>query len=503
MKKQILFMLSALALAFTACDDKEDLGIPQVNPQEPIVPATGWVVNLVSPMSSATTLDLDQYAGSPNTIIPIATCEMPAEIPANSTVSMRMEIGADNSFSPSVIVDLIDDNGVYGIMAEDWNASFRQLLGRTPDAHENNFRIAVYVNTGSQVCRVGNSDTWYAPKMLEVTPIDMGIPADTAYYILISSSGTGDVKSAVKMEHDDSYNQYDNTVYSYAADLPVNADGFQWWIIPESSYELNTMEGAYAPISGSVYSGDLVMNGEPDDVEIGGFYMFSINMYPDTADHTPTYSITLAVPQLYVPGQGNHNSFDNNWLTTYNYSEYFGFVHLDGSFRLTDRPSRDGMVWGKGDENNSIKLNGGNIPGPSKGGLYWMNVNLASLTYSWIQIEGIGIVGSFNEEFQFDSEDCYVTLTQDPSSVFIWTGEITFTDPNTEWKIKTNTLNQSTGKVEWGWNPNLGYRFEEDPFSDLVNNGGNLPVPPQGIGTYNLTLDLTIIPYKCELIKID
>ena len=82
----------------------------------------------------------------------------------------------------------------------------------------------------------------------------------------------------------------------------------------------------------------------------------------------------------------------------------------------------------------------------------------------------------------FNSWGSSVAMT--PSSDFLtWTGELTL-DAGQGWKFRAND----------GWDINLG-----GSLSNLVWNGDNISA--LGAGTYEVTLDLTTLPYTATAVK--
>ena len=60
MKKLGIFCAALLALGFASCDDKSDLGVAQVNPQETVMSANGVTVEYGSALV-ADQLNLDTF----------------------------------------------------------------------------------------------------------------------------------------------------------------------------------------------------------------------------------------------------------------------------------------------------------------------------------------------------------------------------------------------------------------------------------------------------------
>lgn len=489
MKKSIFFLLTGLVLGLTACEDKIDYnGVPQVTPQEPVVSEQGWNVNLEPGMSTGSIVDLDSYANTPQTFIPVATVVAPANLPKGSVISLNMMVNDDKD----VIVPLENQNGVYGVTAQAWSDAFRQVYGKSPMPQPNDIQFSIYITIEGQLNRVGSTDTWFSQTVVEVVPIDLNINVEPAYYLLLTNVGDGTIQSAFKMNHVEDKNQYDDPTFSYVYNVPETEGGFQWYVIPESYYEaamssgsaLVPQEGWLQAADASLMEGDLIVSGNPAGYStFAGEYLFSINMYPGP-EMQPTYNISLAVDKLYVYSNG----IFKQTLKTDNFTTFYGFGALMNGFQITTQNStRRGSVWGQettADDGKIQKQEGStplqNIYSPEGLGLYWLNVNISSLTYTYQYCKTVSLIG-VNNDWEND-----IQLTPS-SNYYEWSGTVDFTVEGSEFKFRTND----------SWDdkdPNLGGSYD-----DLVNRGDNLPIP--GLGTYKVTLDLSKLPYSCKFTK--
>ncbi len=433
----------------------------------------GVTVNLVSP-ATGEAINLESYSG----IIPVISYSVDATIPENATMDFVMELAKDETYANAIEIPMERVEGAdntLGVQMEYWDEAFRHLLGKAPTAKDNFIRVAAYVCVGSQRSRVGGMDSWFADKKLSVTPVDLHINVESAYY-LVGTLNNWDLGSAIKFDHSD-LSQYDDPVFTLALDIPADLDkGECWWkIVPESAYVAGSWEGLYGTeVNGdSAQEGVLFENGEAGCLKVAGQYLFTINMLDCT------YKVSQAIPMLYTPGGGNGWGFDTGMLATWDFTNYFGFVHMNGGFKVTDRPAWGGMEWGAGEEEGTLKLGGGDINGPANG-LYWMTVNIGSLTYAFTPIETIGVIGGFDGN---DWASDYVELTP-TDDILVWTADIEFTSDDTTWKFRANS----------DWDIDLG-----EGEDGLSYKGGNLAAP--GVGTYKLTLDLRTVPYSYTLEK--
>ncbi len=436
----------------------------------------GVTVNLVAPVSGSA-LNLETQSG----IIPVVSYSVDATIPENATMDFVMELAKDDSFANAIEIPMEKVEGAentFGVKSEYWDDAFRHLLGKAPSAKDNSIRVAAYICVNSQRSRVGGPDNWFAQKTLSVTPVDLNINVEEAYYLIGTLNGW-EIPTSIKFEHSD-LSQYDDPVFTLALDIPaeLETDGCWWKIVPESAYQAGSWDGLFGTETDgdSSLSGVLFENGQAGCLKVAGQYLFTINMLDCT------YSVTQAIPMLYTPGGGNGWGFGSGMLDTWDFTNYFGFTHMNGEFKVTDRPAWGGMEWGAGDEEGTLKLGGGNVSGPANG-LYWMTVNIGALTYKFLPIEKIGVIGSLSDDNNWAS-DVALTPSED---LLVWTGDVNFENANGEWKFRTNG--------DWGDNPNLGAGDE----GVLSLDGANIPVP--GVGTYTITLDLTTVPYSYTAVK--
>ena len=180
---------------------------------------------------------------------------------------------------------------------------------------------------------------------------------------------------------------------------------------------------------------------------------------------------------LYTPGDANgwsHNS--SQMLFTSNHVNYYGFANLSaGGFKFSSAPNWNYINYGDGGKEGKLSTDGsaGNLT-VTQSGLYWCDVNIATLTWDATKIGTIGIIGSFNGWAQSKP------LTSEDG--LIWSGTITF-NKGDEYKFRCNN----------DWAINLG---GADGYT-LVPDGSNLTAP--ATGTYTITLDLSVVPYTYHL----
>lgn len=476
MKKASLYIASIAAglLSLTACqDDPTDGGVMQQNPQLPEIVAGNFVV---SPAGATTyeTLNLEDLKDAETLTVLTSYYNTDSVLPADAVVDFEMQISGSEDFADARTISLINsgDNIGYSVDIQLWDNAFRSLFGKAPSARTNYLRFAGYVTIGNQRNRIGNLDTWFAPTKIEVTPIDLGIKVEEAYYLVGTVNGW-DLATAVKFSHNSDKNVYDDPVFTLSIDVTADqAEGGWWWkIVPESAFAAQSWDGLYGvEIDGDTSaSGNLYAGGNAGQLKTPGQQLFTINML------SCTYTVTNAVPQLYTPGNSNNWTIDaSSILTTTDYTNYSGFLYLNGEWLMTPAANWDNK-YALGAGPGTLAFNGSsNLPMPEQGaGLYWTVANLGSLTYVTNPITVIGLIGDFNGW----AGDVEMTPSAD---MLTWTAELTV-EEGQGWKFRCNN----------DWAINLGGSID-----NLVPNGDNITCPA---GTYTVTLNLAHQPYTATL----
>lgn len=467
MKITKLYMasLAALALAVTGCDDTTDGGVMQVNPQQPEFTPENITVTTTSPVTAGGAVNL---AGSD--LVNAVSYTVSSELPEGAAVSFEMQVSGSEDFAGAITIPMqrVGDSDTYGVDRQLWDNAFRSLLGKAPFERTNYVRFAGYINVGSQRSRIGTPDTWYCPTELKVTPVDLGIKVEEAYYLIGSINGW-DLATAVKFSHSDK-NVYDDPVFTLNIDVAAaDAQAGWWWkIVPESAFAAGSWDGLFGPEENgdNSLSGNLFEDGQAGELKSAGQQLFTIDML------NCTYSITNAVPMLWTPGNSNGWSPENSGtLTTTDFTNYNGFLHLNGEWLMTPAANWDNK-YTLGEAPGTLLYNGqNNLPVPAEGdGLYWVAANLGNLTYSTTIINKVGLIGGFNDW----ASDLEMTPSAD---LLTWTADIDIAS-DTELKVRFNG----------DWGINLGA-----PADDLVFNApSNIPV---AAGSYTVTLNLTTHPY--------
>lgn len=477
MKYPILFGLAALAIGFTACDDIEDSNsTPQSNPQLDLVSADN--VTVTQGPAASSTIDLTALNAA-DADIDIAKVTEATDWPEGFIAEVPyMQFSKTEDFKTFATIDAtMGAEGSVIVQPDAWEEAYKELIGKNPNAAPVYVRFPVIAVNGNQKVRMGGEDYYYGNFGVTVKPFDVfdGQIIEDSYY-LITNVDNWDVTKAIKFTHSDK-DVYDDPVFTLVTD--VNGAGFEWAIIPATTFDAGALGTAYGVTDQTEAAGSLVEVPAGSTITYGlideaGPHMFTINML-DLA-----YDAKLAYQQLYTPGNSNGWNFGaSQILTTTNYANYTGYVHLNGEFKLTSDMDWNHGNWGAGQgAGNLASGSQNNLQLPAEGdGLYWLDVNILELKYTATYISTIGIIGDATPA----GWDASTALT--PSADFLtWTGTMAL--KGGEFKFRANN----------GWDINLGGEL-----SNLQQNGGNIASP--GEGTYVITLDLSAVPYTATLTK--
>ncbi len=473
--KKIGLYLASLALlgAAAACEENPFRGIPQENPQGPVMSAEGLTVGYGSALEGAS-IDLNGLEGESLQVISTESME---NLPEGATVEYTMEVAKDETFADAQSLPVVDG----AIAADDLNGIFRSFYGRAPQTQPLSVRFIAYVATGNDRVRLGGADTFYGQKTIEVTPVEIPIKVESAYYFMSNSTtwSIGEAES-YKMAHSDQ-SVFDDPVFTYTVKVTqqcVTDNGGSWWkIAPQSVIDAYNADGTenWGGMLGTEVNGDDAMSGYLTDTnaESGvlkeeGTYKFTINV------EDMTYSI---VKLSYLGTPNNWNGWTNlnsNFLSYYDGKGFIGAAMInpaDGGFKMIDTAAGNAwdvpntvfgsteagkltteagdtnianQVWYEDDQMKTAPI--------EETGLYWITANLDDMTYTCQLITSVGVTGN---DFGWDAgAPLELTPSEDGA---VWTAEL---ESAGEWKIVINH----------GWGANFG-----GTVGDPVFDGSNFP----------------------------
>lgn len=467
MKKLGILLSLALAMGFTACDDIEDPSAPQSNPQETVMSADGLTVSQALPAE----LKLADYRDS-NTLIPVLNIVELKDQPEGSTINVDMQISKTEDFKKySTITTTVEDK-VAKVNYEDWDNIHRAIFGKSPFAQATFVRFEVTLTHNSTTVRLGGADTYFAATSLQVTPIDLGIKIEDAYYLVDGSFPEGWADNAIKFLHSDE-DVYADPVFSMVTTLKVGS----YQIMSASNIEAakadpgNEYLYAYGPADGGL-SGSLVFSEEarPFPVSAAGDYKITINMME------LTFMVQTYTPTLYAVG--GFNSWSHNagtFIYERNEGTHTGFVDMSAAgdaafeFKFSTQTNWNGTNFGAGDDEGTLSTDGG--AGNLKlehGGIYFFTLDTSALTWSAWEVLSVGVIGDATPGGWNEDTD----LTYEGN--LVWSGTMDLIGGK-EYKFRFNDA----------WDFSLGGSL----FDLDENNGANIKCDEDG--TYDVTLVLT------------
>lgn len=169
---------------------------------------------------------------------------------------------------------------------------------------------------------------------------------------------------------------------------------------------------------------------------------------------------------LWVPGDANGWGFEGGRVRSYNFDgKYSGIIYVKGGFKFTNKAGWDGTNYGWGADGHSLSDSGdaGNLWISDEPGLYYVDVDLNTMTYNYTKIETMGIVGDFNSwgndvvMIWNEAESCYIAENANVTSA--------------GWKFRVN----------YDWNINFG-----GSLNALTVSGDNLFVSGTTVKLYPL-----------------
>lgn len=480
MKKYLNIALAAvLSIGFAACsDDDPYLGIPSVNPQEPIMPADG--VTATDAVAAGGSVDLN--AAGENGFVKMLNVTEVKDFPASSALAIVMNVSATQDMANSQAIDLnvtpaTDGSAVYYAYAPatEWTDIFRTLVSRDPAAKSMWVNYVAYAVNENQRVLLGSVG---ASQEVVVTPIAPDHVIESAYYVYIAGSSFAD---AQKLSQEG--NVYDNSEFVAVINVEAGQVPCNFQLIPESTktagqtWAQNHARVFYGPQGESTLVASTPEADAPQfTITTPGRYELRVDMYE------LTYKLQAAAEYLYVPGGGNGWSF-TTMLGTDNYITYQGFAYLDGQFKFTNAPDwgAPGNYGNAGDNKTLENGSNDNFNVDAAADLYYLNVNLGTMSYTKTAITKIAIIGDV-ANIGWDHGKS-IAMTADDAKKLTWSVTVNL-EEGKEWKFAMNG----------GWDINLGGVAGED--NTLRFGGDNIKVTAADAGTHTIHLDLSTVPYQ-------
>ena len=483
MKKLSIYLLGALAMAFSACDDGPETAPTQANPQLPVL--EGSNVNGAAAGVLATpdeTIALENYKTEPS--VQVLSVTEVTDLPAGAKMSYEFELGKNEGSDPleTMPVTMSEDGNGY-VDANSWSAAHVLLFGKSPKVKDAFYRIAAYATVNGIKYRVGGPDYYVAQGAVKETCMDQGfVIYDTYYFIsnLCEWSLSLEAIAPYQFNHP-ATDVYEDPVFT----ITFETTGDIWWkIASQEAIDMANNDNDWSKFIGTKTDSDEALEGTLTDVDaqsgkiVGeGTWRLTVNM------ETMEYTIEELKAPEYLSTPSNSNGWNkaaSNWLGLVKKTENdvevsynMGAAVLDGIFKLY---AGDTEAWDNAKTYGAKKEGDAFVPGALEkpgsdipvdaAGLYWVKVNTAELTYVLTPITTVGIVGG---TYGWDAG-----LAMTPSEDFrIWTADVTF-DANTNWKFKFN------GDPTWEMN------YGADTGNQLKVDGGDIWATEAG--EYTITI---------------
>ena len=484
MKKLNIFLMMALALVFTSCEEEWVEALPQATDQPALFTAEDF--------SASNQLgDVVLTTEQANEAVTVAQFNSVSNLPEGATVEFAMQMAKNEDFSDAVSVAVSNSNNVATATMGALQEAYVKVQGRNPEARTVNVRYAAYVVNGTEKARVNGIDTFYGQAQVVVTPCDPGFRMESAYYFVWAEDpeALADFENVIPFGHSDK-DVYDDTKFSLVFESPEGVSSYYWVVAPQSVLDAKNFDAVLGAEEGMEYesAGFLYATTNEDYPGIAicqeeaGKFQFDIDMYCELENEIyPTYSISPAFDFLYTPGNSNGwNQSASNLLGTKDYVNYQGFAFLNGEFKFSNAPDWNHTNYGNTGTEGELSTDGGAGNLKTDEGLYWAKVNVVNLTYTLTKIESLGLIGDFNGW----GAQLPMTAQIEGASSIKWVGEVTLT-AGQGFKFRCND----------DWGINLG----GDNFDELTLDGANLSVSEDG--TYEVVLDLSTLPYKATVTK--
>lgn len=479
-KSSILFLGALLAMGMVACDDKLPVAPPQANEQGPVLEGYNGATATIT----KTTVDLQEEFADGAQYVSLYTISAGNSGLPQSSLWGELEISNSDSFTQSVV--LSEYQGIVGTVGlDELNEAHAQLFGVSPYDKTVYYRVLLYANVDGNTYRLGSQNSYGGSGTFIETNYDPGYEIQETYYIIgVEGWNPSD---CVELSHSEE-SAYDDPVFTYSFE---SENPTYWKIVPPDVYDQVGNPGfdAGTDFWPNIYSaypdGTLAIADGPSGEVQPGTWTISVNM------KDLTYWV-IGTPAGRPEWIGTPNTFQDWKIDTSmrleDYGNYKGFSFFGGEWGGKLAYIMDGSeIWlgldgeetEKTDDGTyyqvSLSPEGGNIFPGSEPKMYFISYDLPESSANFYPIVSCGLIGGFNG---WDSQEP-MTAVED-SNDMIWTGTFTF-DSDTEFKFRFNDT----------WTVNLG-----GDLTGLKFDGANIPV---SAGTYEISLDITNVPYTATI----
>lgn len=501
MKKYIFLPIAALALGFAACEDDDTLGIPVVNPE---IPAVNPSIVSVAPVAGLETISLETYNNNDQNV-PVATISADEEWPEGYNFGAIAQLSTDESFANPYEISTVVNGTTILLNPEEVQGYIYDNITKDPAQQTLWMRFGMQAVNGKETIRLGNADSFIGVQQINVIPFSPAAVIEPNYYLIYTrDADTWSKANSVEFAHSDK-SPYDDPNFTLIWKVPADyTDGVYWKVIPQSTYDTFDLENGL--VIGVPEADAESRSGHLDEsadqfagyIDMTGQIMMEINLDRVTAitgaddekKDAMTFSYKQALEFFWLAGDNvnglNWSFADDPTMWTKNFVDYAGIAVLGSEFKFSPTNGWSGDFGSDGgltfaDENGELigkgEATGGKNINVAEPGLYYISLNYVSKALQLVKLNSWGIIGGFN------SWDESVEMTKVDDFTYTVTQTLNEGD---EWKFRANGQ----------WSVSLGGTFDNlDPF-----NGPNFKCTESG--TYDITLDLSTLPWTAKVDKI-
>lgn len=487
MKLKYLFAIPVLAMAFSACDDIEMSDAkPVENPQLGIFSTDDLALSQAG-YGESSAIALQTLADNGQQVV-LGKVEKLENFPEDYDLVFDVEMSMTADFAAVASVNATVEDDMIVTTPGDVEAAIKTFT-KDPNTQTVYARFAGYAANSLGTIRLGGPDYYCATYTYLITPFDPEQVYATAYNLRYRENANAEWKTMPFNKAAAGTSVYDDGKFSVL--FNVAEPGFAWTVQPVGTNEIWGVDGEET----NAIAGTLVTeNAAANVISDAGPYMVIIDVL------NMSYNVNIALDYVSVAfNTGNSISASqwNNFLRLYttDHQTYTGTVRLYNNWFLAGMPEFDGVYFMAGDEaeydEETLTHTGtltrmatydpeAKVTGVGNG-LYYMTFNVIDLTYEYTQIEGLQLIGGFND-WNLETALDFTHKTA-ASQITHWTLEnVTFNEAG-EYKICVNRA----------WT--LSYGGSAD---DLQQNGGNLSIEA---GTYDFELDFSVQPNLLKITK--
>lgn len=498
-------MVALASLGLVACNEDFPGPDPQSNLPESLVQVSDVtavpLIDVVD-INAYLNTESEEYIDGKNIAVAVAKAKEGA-MPKNTNFKAVVEFSTQSDFANPLVIDALDmaNNDTVFVSPEALQNAYYSSVTHSPKAKTMYVRTSLRTLTnGTSEAIIGGPTQYFAEKTITLTPRDMHIVIEPAYYYL-GSLATDQTYKFTNSGAD----VYDDPVFTCV--IPASGADWHWFkIAPESAYNADGTidwgkeESCICPVKGDDDATEgKCENGKKSwhllEAEGVAEFKITVNVMDMTYSITPIY----AVAEYYIVGRQNNWSMSKVSAmyptsgTTMTYTSYFTNAW---DCRIATPENAAAGTWdhdfgaatnGCTDATGTLLANSSNCIASPGVGYYTLKANLKTMTYEWEAVEGtpasyekIGLVGAG------DDWDNDIFLTKVEGS-----GDLGGNDTH-NWSALGVELKAATWGVKFranaGWDVNWGTpnitSAAQYTYGTGTNGGDNIQI--HEAGTYNI-----------------